>query len=63
MIMENTKTVKIRLSSEEDYTSDCIKWFILTEERFRLLEYLANNNYLADYIVYGVYNDPEFKTI
>ena len=61
--MEKTKTIKIRLYSEQDYASNSIDWLILTEEQFRLLEYLANNDCLADYIDYEVCNEPEFKTI
>lgn len=63
MIMEKTKTVKIRLYSEEDYASNSIDWLILTEEQFRLLEYLANNDCLADCIDYEVCDDSDFKTI
>ena len=63
MIMEKTKTVKIRLYSEEDYASNSIDWLILTEEQFRLLEYLANNDCLADCIDYEVCNDADFITI
>ena len=63
MIMEKTKTIKIRLYSEEDYASNSIDWLILTEEQFRLLEYLANNDCLADCIDYEVCNDADFKTI
>ena len=63
MIMEKTKTVKIRLYSEEDYASNSIDWLILTEEQFRLLEYLANNDCLADCIDYEVCNDADFTTI
>ena len=63
MIMEKTKTIKIRLYSEEDYASNSIDWLILTEEQFRLLEYLANNDCLADCIDYEVCNDADFITI
>ena len=63
MIMEKTKTIKIRLYSEEDYTSNSIDWLILTEEQFRLLEYLANNDCLADCIDYEVCNDAYFTTV
>ena len=63
MIMEKTKTIKIRLYSEEDYASNSIDWLILTEEQFRLLEYLANNDCLADCIDYEVCNDADFTTI
>ena len=63
MIMEKTKTVKIRLYSEEDYASNSIDWLILTEEQFRLLEYLANNDCLADCIDYEVCNDADFTTV
>ena len=63
MIMEKTKTVKIRLYSEEDYASNSIDWLILTEEQFRLLEYLANNDCLADCIDYEVCNDSDFITV
>ena len=63
MIMEKTKTIKIRLYSEEDYASNSIDWLILTEKQFRLLEYLANNDCLADCIDYEVCNDADFKTI
>ena len=61
--MEKTKTIKIRLYSEEGYASNSIDWLILTEEQFRLLEYLANNDCLADCIDYEVCDDAEFKTI
>ena len=57
--MKKTETVKIRLYSKEDNTPDSIDWLILTEEEFSLLEYLANNDYLADYIDYEVYNDDK----
>ena len=63
MIMEKTKTIKIRLYSEEDYASNSIDWLILTEEQFRLLEYLANNDCLADCIDYEVCNDADFITV
>ena len=63
MIMEKTKTIKIRLYSEEDYASNSIDWLILTEEQFRLLEYLANNDCLADCIDYEVCNDADFTTV
>ena len=63
MIMEKIKTVKIRLYSEEDYASNSIDWLILTEEQFRLLEYLANNDCLADCIDYEVCNDADFTTV
>ena len=63
MIMEKTKTVKIRLYSEEDYASNSIDWLILTEEQFRLLNYLIDNGYLADGIHYEECGEPEFKTI
>ena len=58
--MEKTKTVKIRLYY---YASNSIDWLILTEEQFRLFEYLANNDCLADCIDYEVCNDTDFKTI
>lgn len=61
--MEKTKTVKIRLYFEEDYASDSTDWLILTEEQFRLLEYLDNNGYLTDGINYEKYGEPEFKTV
>ena len=63
MIMEKTKTIKIRLYSEENYASNSIDWLILTEEQFRLLEYLANNDCLADCIDYEVCNDADFITV
>ena len=63
MIMEKTKTIKIRLYSEEDYASNSIDWLILTEEQCRLLEYLANNDCLADCIDYEVCNDADFTTV
>ena len=63
MIMEKTKLIKIRLYSEEDYASNSIDWLILTEEQFRLLEYLANNDCLADCIDYEVCNDADFTTV
>ena len=63
MIMEKTKTIKIRLYSEEDYASNSIDWLILTEEQFRLLEYLANNDCWADCIDYEVCNDADFTTV
>ena len=63
MIMEKTKTVKIKLYSEEDYASNSIDWLILTEEQFRLLEYLDSNGYLMGGINYEECGDPEFKTI
>ena len=61
--MEKTKTVKIRLYSEEDYASNSIDWLILTEEQFRLLEYLVSNDCLREDIDYEVYGDSKFKTI
>ena len=62
--MKKTKTIKIRLYSEEDYASNSIDYcLILTEEQFRLLEYLANNDCLADCINYEVCNDADFKTV
>ena len=61
--MEKTKTVKIRLYSEEDYAYNSIDWLILTEEQFRLLNYLIDNGYLADGIHYEECGEPEFKTI
>ena len=65
--MKKTETVKIRLYSKEDNTPasidwlilTSIDWLILTEEEFSLFEYLANNDYLADYIDYEVYNDDK----
>ena len=63
MIKEKTKTIKIRLYSEEDYASNSIDWLILTEEQFRLLEYLANNDCLADCIDSEVCNDADFTTV
>lgn len=62
MIMEKTKTVKIRLCSEKNCASN-IDWLILTEEQFRLLEYLADNDCLADCINYEVCNDAYSITI
>ena len=62
--MKKTKTIKIRLYSEEDYASNSIDYCLsLTEEQFRLLEYLANNDCLADCINYEVCNDADFKTV
>ena len=45
MIMEKTKTVKIRLYSEEDYADDTLAWLALTDEQFRLLNYLKNDKH------------------
>ena len=61
--MEKTKTIKVRLYSEEDYASNSIDWLILTEEQLRLFDYLVNNGYLTDGINYDECGDPEFKTI
>ena len=63
MIMEETKTTKIRLYSEEDYVDDTLAWFALTDEQLRLLNYLSDNGYLADGINYEEYGEPNFTTI
>lgn len=57
------QTIKIRLYSEEDYTSDFIDYLILTDEQFRLLKYLAGNDCLRKDTNYEECSDPEFKTI
>lgn len=61
--MEETKTTKIRLYSEEDNLNDTLAWLALTDEQLRLLNYLIANGYLADGITYDECGEPEFKTI
>ena len=63
MIMEKTKTTKIRLYSKEDYVDDTLAWFALTDEQLRLLNYLIDNGYLADGINYEECGEPNFTTI
>ena len=63
MIMEKTKTTKIRVYSEEDYVYNTIAWLALTDDQLRLFDYLINNGYLTDGINYEECSDPEFKTI
>ena len=61
--MEKAKTIKIRLYSENCYTSDSIDYLTLTDEQFRLLEYLVSNDCLREDIDYEECGNPEFKTI
>lgn len=61
--MEKAKTIKIRLYSENCDTSDSIDYLTLTDEQFRLLEYLAGNDCLREDIDYEECGDSEFKTI
>ena len=63
MIMEKTKTTKIRLYSNEDHLDDTLAWLALTDEQLRLLNYLIDNGYLADGINYEEYGEPNFITL
>ena len=57
------QTTKIRLYSENCYTSDSIDYLTLTDEQLRLLEYLASNDCLREDIDYEECGDSKFKTV